>query len=937
MRKIQNTRPPPQPRARWGAVRQESAPRPSRFGSVQAVLASQWVAPNAPSLTVQADAAARQRRLIDYTEDQHAQLQAAFAVMAEGKGTPSEPPFLAEALSSGVLRSELSEIATRLREAALAQQPDERTELSERDYVLLHLRPSPVQGKLPEELSKLLAACTTHSAQPCDQVAARRATHKLNEYILAQVQSSSGSEEGGTQPVLSLKAVLGDNCSILSDDNSLCDETMRCRCLLSALKTSGLLQPDQMNKKVLLPCGMALDVIRQQDAWRQVEVVMSGLSSDIPMAEASFYVTKLLEGSNAEFELSALSACSQSQHAEGALLSGRELLGIKLIPPSQAVPSGAHSSMQPSERSLILRVRRDVVPLLPPAFSVLMVRPHAPAASARSVLTWVRLHVDAKDGHTDTNRCDACGDAGHAAATCLAARDGHSARFQCFATVPPVAAAVSGGSGQQQPNLSHAGSGKQQQAQQQKQQQAGFITVTGSRRATNQQLNQQATSTSASATGATSTPSPPTAVNAIAAAQPVVTTSAQHQTVEAPTDPSVVAESEHLEQLNQLERGLQRDHELLAACLNEDDAVASDQSQQFGELQLAHSARRAELAAVSTDACEAVAVLTAALASCRAPKGKGKKKAGKVSKENYELKLKTFQELQGQRKTQLTTAQCKQTGLQALTSQYEAFAARLQQYNSATLLLSNAQLSLEVQSTVPQLTTDSCESPLSPIIAIHNDSQGTPAAVAAAALEVGPAVTAAVASLRADAHTSPDAQHLQVNSTQLEQQRNEQFAARLDPFDAAEQIATDAEQRRLLLNARSSETGAQSSAVSSSAVQPDTADTSAVQPSAAADSGAVQPETADSSAVQPSAAVHSSTAVGSTDTPDTDEDSSSSTGGSGSSESSESECSDANSARNSQRAAAKKQQQQQQQQVAVTAGRAVTRALSRSASLPTSN
>ena len=960
MGKIQNTRPrntAPRQRAHRGAVVQAVAPGNGGFGSVKAiqqrgpVSAPQWVAPNAPSLAVQAEAAARQRRLCEFPVAQQAQLEAAFAQLSEGRGIPSEPSFVAEALSSGVLRRELGERAAQLREAASTQQLDESTELSERDYVMLHVRPSAVQNKLSDELRMRLAACTTRSAKPSDLVSATRATNELNEYILNQVWASSASEGGSTQPVVSLKAVLGDKCSIISDDGTLSEETMRCRCLLSALSASGLLQPEQVKKQVLLAGGLAIDVIRQADAWQQVEVVMSGLNSNIALAEASFFVSELLKGSGTEYSLSALSACSLSQREEGAVLSGREQLGIKLIPPSQAVPSGVRSSKQPSERSLLLRVRRDAVPLLPPVFSVLMVRPDAPAASSRGVLVWVRFHVDAKDGHTDANRCGACGDAGHAAASCSAARDGHRARFQVFATVPPVGTAVSVGSGQQLTSKPHAAGGKQQQVQQRAQQPAVFITASGSRRAVNQQLNQQAAC--ASATGAT--PSAPPAVTTSAEVQPVETTSTQHKAQEAPTDPSIVEESEQLEQLRQLERGLQLDHERLAACLNMDEVVASDQFQQFRELQLAHSARRADLTAASTHACKAVAALTA-VPALQSPKGKGK--GGKPGAVAYEQKLKRFAELQAKRKTQLTTAQCSKSRLQALTDQYEAFAARLQQYHSVTLPLSSTELSLEVQSTAPQLTTDSCESPLSPIIAIPPDSQGTPAAVAAAALEVGPAGTAVAGSPQAAVRTARVAQHLQADSTQLELQRNVQFALRRDAFDAAEQTATDAEQRRLALAARSPVTAAQSCAVGSSAVQSRAADSSASQSRAAescgaqpdaADSIAAQPSPANGSTVQPSAAdsravrsseslsaaVHSSTAGGNTGTPDTDEDSSSS-GGSGSSESSESECSDAASERKLLKTSATKQQQQQQQ-ATVTAVRAVTRALARSTSLPISN
>ena len=898
MRKIQNNRragATARSTARWGTARQAAPAAFGVFGSVTAIQqrvavpAPRWVAPQAPSVAAQTEAAMRQRRLSDIPAAQQAQLQTAYGLLDGGKGIGSEP---LEALSSAVLRSELSERAAELSGAAAAK-PDERAELTELDYAMLHLCPHPIQGRLSDELSKRLAACLPASDKASDLVAARRATHRLNEDILSQVGTVA---EGDTQsPAACLRAVLSDNCCIVTADNSLSDQTMRCRCRLDALTTSGLLrQPGQKRAKVLLPGGLTIEVSRQPDPWEAVDVIMSGLRSDVTLADATYMVADLLKGSGGDFTLT---ACAHAGGAGQPVPSGREQLGIKLISPAQAAAPQALHSKQPSEYySLIARVRRDQTSLFPPVVSLLVVRPDAPAGSQRGVLTWVRFTIDPKDGHTDTDRCYTCGETGHVALSCTAARDGHKARFQCFASVPLVAAAQSGPSGQRQTD------GKQQQTQQQ---QAGFAVASGSRRAVNQMLNQRpalaaaagaATSSSptvpAAAVGAATSPSPTVPADAARQLTVVAHADAQEQVEEEPTDAAVIAESEQLFQLQQLEQQLARHHELLASCLDEQEGVAAGApAEQLHQLQAAHSACLVTLKQATARAHNTVEALTAA-PPLKRPKGKGQR--GKQAKSNYESKLAAFDNQVAQRNTQLTAAQCEHARLQALSGQYQAFAARLQQYSSpcatpqpTTGSDNLRQLTLEVHDTVPQLAADSCESPLSPVILLPPDSQAAPPAVTAETLElpVGPDAPAAAPSpptalVTATALPRYSAQTTATQSVLLEQQRDQQLAQRRDEFDAAEQYGTDAEQHRLL-----SAASASSSMTSAADGDADRSDTEHAEDPAADDDACNSDTDADDDSVV-----------------------------SGPSESSESECSDAASSRKARKGTVHDESPQHQQQ-----------------------
>ena len=386
---------------------------------------------------------------------------------------------------------------------------------------------------------------------------------------------------------------------------------------------------------------------------------------------------------------------------------------------------------------------------------------------------------------------------------------------------------------------------------------------------------------------------------------------------ELPTDPEVLAESEHIFQLQELEQDLGRHHDLFAECVDEHDVVTS--TTLFNALQAAHSARLVDLKQASARACSAVAALAAAPKLDR-PNGKAKRRKRAAGNEpsSYELKLAAYEKHVAQRQTQLTAAQCEESRLHALTGQYQAFAARLQQYTgSGATLQPREQLPvLEVQDTVSQTAADSCESPLSPVILLPPDSQVALAAVTAETLEVGPAVTAAAAaeSPQVANSTAPDAAHLHIqgavtHSAQLEHQRNQQLAQRLDAFDAAEQRGTDAEQRRLLL------------AGSASRLAPAAEGTISAADGDAGTSDADDDE--------------GSAAGGDAGTSDTDADNDSVA--SGPSESSESECSDAASSRKARKSTESDESpQHQQQQHTVPAARilrSTTASLTRAAAL----
>ena len=651
-----------------------------------------------------------------------------------------------------------------------------------------------------------------------------------------------------------------------------------------------------------------MEVTRQPDAWEEVEVVASGLRAEVTLADVSYIVADILKGTGANFTLS---TCSQSECVGEHELSGRQQLGIQFISPAQATAPEARPASPTVEHSLIARVRRDQVILFPPVTSLLLVRPDASACSQRGVLTWIRFSVDPKDGHTDPDRCRTCGEAGHSASSCSAERNGHRAKYQCFASVPPVAAATQGGSGLQQTKGRQAATGKQQQARQQQaqQQQAGFTVATGSRRAVNQMLNQRP----APITAVGAMPSP--AVTANTGIQRTDAADEQQEGEELPTDPAVLAESERIFLLQKLEQDLGRHHDLLAECVDARGMMISPSL--FDELQAAHSARLVDLKQASARARKTVAAFAAAPKLVR-PNGKAKlgKRAAGNEPSSYDLDLAAYNKQEAQRQTQLTAARCEDARLHALSGQYQAFAARLQQYSSATLRPREQLPPLEVQDTAPQSAADSCESPLSPVILLPPDTQVALAAVTAETSEVGPAATAATAELpRAATSTAPGTEHLHAQvpvtpSAQLELQRNQQLAQRLDEFDAAEQRGTDAEQRRLLLAGSASKSAPTAESTTS-----------------AADGDAGTSDTDDD---------EGSAADGDAGTSDTDADDDDSVA-SGPSESSESECSDAASSRKARKSTGSEESpQHQQQQHTVPAARilrSTTASLTRAAAL----
>ena len=838
----------------------------------------QWTPPSAPSLATQAEAAARHKRLSDCTASQVLQLVAAFDLWVQGKDIEGHPPEVRKALASPVLRAELEERAKRLQAAAaLALQSAEQPELSEKDYVMLHVRPTPVQGELSEETRERLAACTPASSKPSDLLAAEAATVALNDFMLQQASLGDATSGVSDSTLVALRVVLSTQCVIVSEKKCLSEQTMRCRCLQSALTASGLLpQAGQKKVRVLLPCGITLEVTLQPAPWETVEVMMAGLPTEVSLAQASYMVTDLLEGTGAIFKLL---TCSQLKSAGAAVQSGLEMLGIRLMSPSEASSLSACHARHDGTRSLVLQVRRDVVSLLPAVASLQVIYPCAPASSPKSVLAWVSFSVDAKDGHTDPSRCHQCGGAGHAAARCTAERDGHRARFQCFASVPPVAETSVAASGPQHPQAAkHAAvKGKQQQQQQQQQQRQqthstdGFATAGASRRTVNKHLNQQATRQPpavAAAPAGIDADADASSVQHAASGEPRV----QQQAADEPTDADIIAESEQMARQRQLQDVLDKRHERLALCLAVDGTVAADHAEQFDQLLAENNASLTAASAAHAHAEKAVTALLA-LPVLTSPTGKAHATAQGVKV--YDQQRKALKQDMAQRETQLATARECESRMHALLAPLQLFAQNLQLYSGARITDSRNQLVLETEATVPQHTTDSCESSLSPVIDIPPDSQVALTAVAAETLEVGPAATAAE-SPRATEHAAAQPIHPQsqapasaTRAAQLEQHRNELLDSRRDAFDVAEQSGVATEQNRLLL----------------------------VQQAAGS--------------AQPASAAQSNAADRAAGTSDTDADSSDS----GTSEGSESECSDADSHTVKQQHQQQQQQQQQPEQL----------------------
>ena len=854
----------PGSRAVWGTSRQQPSPfGHERSGTTASAQQRAWTTPRAPSLAVQAEAAGRQRSLSTSSTVELAELQAAFAMLCEGKDISSSRPAVLEALASPLLRAELE--ARQLPVAAAGTDPSAQQEpLTERHFVMLTMRPSICEGAAVEDqCCRLLRSCSKQSRKPAESAAAVRATSDLNEAVFDEVASAEGPAAGNR--VAALKAALA-GC-VLQREGGVPEAAMRCKCLLNAVTDSGLLLPNQKSVKVVLPGGLLLDVVRQRDPWEQTAVLMTGVSSAVSLAQASFMVADILKG--APFELS---TGSEPRSTVGGPPSGRELMGITI-----ASACSDDQSAQNGERTLYLTVRRDMVSRLPPVASVLVVRPTAVDPAARNQLTWARFVVAANDGHTDQSRCNACGEHEHAAATCPAQHEGHRARFTCFASVPLPQAVASGR------QLTHS---KKPATANRSQHLAagadGFAAVTGSQRAVNKQLNQQAHQhpVAVPATGCLTVASDAASVTVtpqqltVPATPPAGAAVTQQITSEdEPTDDDVIAESEHMEQLRQQGLVLNAMHLELALCLTADGRVAPDHAGQFDNMLTKHKARLTAATNAHAQAAEATAVLNKA-PPLISPKGKAKSTAqgAKV----YHQQRDTYNQNKAKRETQLKAAGDLESRAHALLLPLQSPMRKLQQYADVLQQRGVTQLLPASIDTSPQLTagTDSCES-LSPLIELPPDSQGAATAATTDTLEVGPEVAAAAHPAHASVQPAvpPDHLHPQVTvtqSAQSEQQRQAHLASQLDAFDRAEQNGVETEQARLLLTQQAARSSPSSPAVRT--------------------------------AVSHAASAHA-------DTSDSELDSGSSCG-SQTSEGSSSECSDADTLHKS---TVRKQQQQQQQ------------------------
>ena len=822
MQKIQNNRPAaprPQHRGIWGAGRQvPSPPRYGGYGTVTAIQQRGWEPPKAPSLAEQAAAAARQRRLSTFSEAEQKELQAVHLALRDGGDVSSLSSTALHALeASPVLLAELESAARHKSAAAAAEDlAAQQRPLTEYDCVMLTMRPSIGQGASPDNPScLLLRACTPRSSKPVDLAAAAQATLDLNEAIFDEIGACDAP--ASVSKVAALKAAL--TRSALQRNSGVPEFTMRCKCRVGALTDSRLLRPNQKQSRIQLASGLALEVVRMPDPWEKVVVTMKGLSSAVPMAQASLIVAALLKGT--PYELSAGAQC------KSAVGSGRELMGITI-----ASACTDEQDTLSRDHNLYLTVRRDSVDCLPPVTSVLMVWPSTVASAERSELTWVRFEVDAKDGHTDARRCDACGEDGHAASLCTAQSAGHRARFTCFVAVPPQqAAAGTVGSARHQRAKTTTAAAKQQQ-QQPAVGIGGFAVANGSARAVNKQLNQQggrqlpapATSSPAAASG-TGAASPPQLAGT-ADERPAELMQAEE---EAPIDPAIVVAGEQLEQKRRLEHELDQRHLALAMCLGADGTVAPAYAAKFLQLQAEHEASLAALSRAYAGAAGAVTALLVADALA-SPKGKGKyTQQGAIL---YQREVKAFKQAVALRDTELATARDHASRLKQLTIPYQSFAQKLQQCSTERQVSNDlgAQPSLVVDA-AGELTPDDDQTespPMSPVISIPAGSQDTSAATAET-LQVGSGAAAAVTSAQTTASSADRPDHLRPQAAatqpvQLEQQRDALLASRMNFLDHAERSGADAEQSRLgsVLAANRARAAVQSNTAGSTASVSDT-------------------------------------------------------------------------------------------------------------------
>ena len=922
MHKIQNNGPQHGLRASWGSSKQKSDKYYNRPGVVRAIVqrpaAAVGLGVVMPSLVDQAASAARDKGLVDYSAPLLVEIEAAFKLLCLGRHIPAPSKEVSTALLSGRLRAELD---AKFNAAEKAGPQARQQQLTERDYATLHVAPHAHQGgPLEQSLVQRLQDCVPKSKWPGQAIAAAQATDGLNRFILDQLCDEEGiAASSGTA---SLRAALA-GCNIYSSDGSLTESPMRCTCRLEALAASGLLPPMQKRTKVVLPSGLALSVELQPDNWQVVRVMMTGLSPEIKLADASFIVADLLKGTGAEFTLTAPSSQHSGEGSERQ--DGLKQLGIRLVPPPAVSASRGAQAVRQSKRDLVLLVRRDVVHELPPARAVLVITPATATQPEGRELTYIKFEVSAQDGHTDARKCHSCGRDGHIAATCTARHRGQEADYVVYAAPPTPPSRPSNNAAALSTQVPRSAASRPQapRAPPPAPDADGFSTDrrtlkepparTSKQNFTTSSVNPTASRHAAGMGGVVASTSsavqPPETVTGAAAASSDAT-AMHHDEQDDAVSEEVLALSEREELPNMMEQRLQARNEALALCLTVDGSVAPEHAERFTELFDAHTTGM-------TDLSEAHGRVKHTLTQFKAepliqvPSGKQKAKKGSIPAFTEEQRT-AARKHNGELNMNIAKAKCTEARFSALKQDYQAFAGRL-----------NLLLPPDVQpqnGPSPQLspltqTADFCESPLSPVIAMSPDSQDTPLvpphadadALQSSSAEVAdtveaaasvpphltvsapPAVTAhdlaanhaVPASSREDTPVpttdrEPPCASSETRAAELEQHRDAVLSANLTDFDLAERAGVRTEQARLL----------QVAASRAAAVSP--------VPGTAKQG---TPENLGESETERSIAQHS-------DSESFD---------SGPSEGSESECSDAGSSQQVTNRMRKRQQQQQQQ------------------------
>lgn len=806
-------------RARWGGT----GPVGSPSNPVKAILPRPSglaaVAVRTPGVMEQAEAAAQQRGIASYSKAQQSSIEAAYKQYGTGDVTsPLDPQAVAALRASSVLRAELKDKAQSLRVSSMASgAAAPKSQLSERDYGVVHISPSRKQSKsLDARLHQRLQACVPSSRSPDAKATAQQASSDLNQFILNDLSLADGAAAASKNAVALRTAIT--NCLIQSSDN-LSEIPMRCKCELAQLRESGLFQSGPAKIRVVLSCGLAVEVQLLPHEWEDVSVMMTGLPPEITHADACIIVADLLKGATSSFTLKAsseLASCEEGQ------LSGLERLGIQVVSPPSVAPSSGSQRVRQSRRDLLLRVRRSAVSSLPPTTPVMVVTVDAAGQPESTEIVWVQFKVDAKDGHTDARKCFNCGGEGHIAFGCpvAAGRAGVLASYSVFTRAPAQASV-------RQRQSPPTAPGQQQQQQQQpllSVSEDGFSTATANQRTNNRQLNQQVTSSNKQATVKAGSTCAETGSGAVTGQDSVVPRQDESD------DAAALATCVRREPKQMLQR-LEEANLTLTLCLDTDNAVGAQHVQRFEQLMAEHTASIQTLSTAQALAVQALADLEATPAP-KYPKGKGKGKPNSTQA----AELKAFERQQAARDDTLATASAEVADLQAVTLEFQAFTETLQRYKACQPSRDAPHLQLRTAVSSSPADSEVTESQLSPVITFSPDSQeevsvaasslNSPEASSARAAAAGeePAVTTAsaadpldaeavatstaVAVALADGARAADlrAQPTASRAAVLEESRDQLLLRSRDAFDAAEQIGVDAEQSRSLARAASNNT-----------------------------------------------------------------------------------------------------------------------------------